>query len=316
MKKLKQLNNEGFTHWIVLVVVVVIIVGVGAYVLKSAHHAPPKSTNASSSVGIDLPKLPVLKVNKAAGMAGANAAISLTQPLTRYPNWTGYGLTGQPGAFTMAEATVNVPTISCPSTTQSSQFSLWVGLDGFSNDSTVEQDGIRANCDEQPNNCTQGQPNCTDSIQPDYYTWLEMYPGPVLRSSVPIQPGDHVHIEVWYDTAKNDYALLLHNESMNGPSASSTQYYPCQAGIVCQRSSAEWISENHVSDENLLISTFGHASFTNAEASTSADLTAYPFTDWKNYPMEATVSNQTLETVTDPLNETTSSFSLTQLQNS
>ena len=94
----------------------------------------------------------------------------------------------------MAEATVTVPTISCPSTTQPSQFSLWVGLDGFSNDSTVEQDGIRANCDEQPNNCTQGQANCTDSIQPDYYTWLEMYPGPVLRSSVPIQPGDHVAV--------------------------------------------------------------------------------------------------------------------------
>jgi|GEM_PF-6192976 hypothetical protein len=307
MKKLTELNSHRVTYWIVLAEVLVVAVVVGFFVLKSPTKAPTKTSVSSSADHRSATEPAAAAPTQPVTPSPYNPNVSLTQAPVIYPNWTGYGISGQTGTFTMAEADVTVPHISCPSTTQQSQFSLWVGLDGFSGDNTVEQDGIRANCDEQANG----------AIQPDYYTWEEMYPAALTRASVPIQPGDVVHMEVSYNATTGQYTLALHNQTLgNAADASLVQYAACSSGSVCDRSSAEWISENHIADEDRLISNFGQATFSNAEASTSPDLSALPFTDWKNYPMNATINNVPLETVTDPLNETTSSFTITQLRTS
>lgn len=315
----QRLNSSGFAHWILPFFVVIAIVVVGVYVLHASQTISKKSATPTStdvpSIGTHLPNIRGLHVGSTAVSPPTISNVSLTQQPIADEGWTGYSLAGPANAFTMAEATVTVPTITCPSATKPSQFSQWVGLDGFNGSSTVEQDGIRANCDEEPNNCITGQTGCTYSIQPDYYTWTEMYPGPVIAQSIPLKPGNVVHMEVWYDSSKGEFALSLHNESLgNAPNASSLQYSSCPTANGCVRSSAEWISENHVVDEGLLISTFGQASFSDAEASTSADLVAHPFTDWDNYPLYAqNAEGETLETVTAPLQEMTTSFTITQL---
>jgi hypothetical protein len=103
-------------------------------------------------------------------------------------NWSGYETTPKKGAYQLTSTSFTVPaSIVCTSTDTASSF--WAGLDG-DGDSTVEQDGVEADC-------TGG------SLV--LYAWLETYPVAeeeiVTRTGAPapVEPGD-----VFYSTVDRD----------------------------------------------------------------------------------------------------------------
>src|ERR1700684_2624992 len=77
-------------------------------------------------------------------------------------NWSGYVTPVKPKVTYQATSTTfTVPaSITCTGTDTASSF--WAGLDGYS-DSTVEQDGVEA--------------DCTDG-SPSLFAWVETYPAP------------------------------------------------------------------------------------------------------------------------------------------
>ncbi len=86
---------------------------------------------------------------------------STTGSTSHSNNWAGYAALPEHsgGSFRFVQATFTVPSINCAATPNA--FSVhWVGLDGFAT-STVQQDGIEANC---------------NGITPVYSAWWETYP--------------------------------------------------------------------------------------------------------------------------------------------
>ena len=114
-------------------------------------------------------------------------------------NWSGYALTGRPGArgFYSVVGHWTVPTAqqafgSCPGRWVYS--SEWAGIDGYNN-SDVLQSGSAADayCDVPGQQISQ------------YYTWFEWYPGPTYLiyqslsplKSFPFHAGDYLMAHVW-----------------------------------------------------------------------------------------------------------------------
>jgi len=164
--------------------------------------------------------------------AGSATTNTVTLTVTSAPtqtvqssNWSGYADTN--ATFTAVKASWSVPTVTCPSGSNSYS-AEWVGIDGYSS-STAEQDGISANC-------VNGSPS--------YYAWYEMYGDTAVNngyevelspSSNPVEPGDSISASV--SVTNNSWTLSITDSSSHGWTYSAT------FSFSAAQSSAEWIVE-------------------------------------------------------------------------
>ena len=140
-------------------------------------------------------------------------------------NWAGYAITSlsTPAAtFTHVHGAWTQRPVTCPAPDAWAVF--WVGFDGWL-DGTVEQGGSSARC-----------LNGT----PVYELWWEMFPTNAIQPVLTINAGDSVTADVTYNAATAQYTIAL-NDTTQHTSFTTTQ--TCAAGLVCSRSSAEWIVE-------------------------------------------------------------------------
>ena len=172
------------------------------------------------------PMIPAALPAGATGGAG-NAALGLSSMKTvGSTNWGGYAVNKSGSKFRSIKATFFVPFLNCavsPGGANGTYSSDWVGLDGFTS-STVEQDGIEADC---------------DGSNAQYFAWREVFPRDEQPSSIKIHPGDSVTASVRYSTSSHKYRMQVTD---NTDGQSFTVHQKC-AGSACQRNSAEVISE-------------------------------------------------------------------------
>jgi hypothetical protein len=129
-----------------------------------------------------------------------------------------------------------VPSVA--SSTQASDSSTWVGLDGWGNNQ-VEQIGTEQ---KVISFCIW---TCVNF--PIYYSWFELYPDSEQGiSSLQIWAGDIVWADVYYDARDNEIVFFLQNDTTGYYVAFST---PAKYGCGCV--SAEWITERPSVDGNL-----------------------------------------------------------------
>ena len=165
-------------------------------------------------------------------------------------NWGGYVAQRQGVRFRYVRATFFVPYVDCASTPAS--FSgHWVGLDGAGN-GTVEQDGILAAC---------------QGATPVYSAWYEMFPLPPVYSNITVRPGNSIVASAYYNSGTGKFTLSLTNTT-NGEHFTHT--LACPSGSLCQRSSAEVISEAPSSGTAILpLTNFRAESFTDVVVTNS-----------------------------------------------
>jgi hypothetical protein len=137
-------------------------------------------------------------------------------------NWAGVAATGN--TFKAVSATYSVPSVNCTKTANAFAYH-WVGLDGYNN-STVEQDGVAGYCINR---------------SPVYFAWSEMYPAGIGVQFY-LNPGDAIRSSVTYNTTTRVFTLAL-TDVTSGQSFSR----PAMCAGVCQRSTAEVISEGYPS---------------------------------------------------------------------
>lgn len=283
-------------------------------------YGPGGSTSTSKTVASLAPIMsaPAPTVDPLAGvnvsdMGGivADSHITLTQKEYDGKNWAGYVIAAQPNSYTLAQGTIRIPSVSCPSTVPRSNTTIWVGLDGANGTQSVEQAGVHI--------------DCWGHHAPVYTTFTEMwtYIHQELEVHAPMQvrPGDTLTMKVWYDNNNKNFGLQLHNETLgNGSNAYVTRYAKCDADVWCQRRTAEWIVERpgylSAGRQTLFpLTDFSPVTFSNAVASTSTSYTAYAFTDWKNFPnnLLSRPGGYRLTSVPQPLYEQTKSFTINQL---
>ena len=136
-------------------------------------------------------------------------------------NWGGYAASGN--RFRYVQATFFVPYLNCAATPGT--FSAhWAGLDGLRN-STVEQTGISADC---------------RGTTARYRAWYEIAPRPPVFQNMTIRPGESVVASVYYHRRTGKFTLAL-TDTTSGRHFRRTA--SCPSGLICQRASAEVISE-------------------------------------------------------------------------
>jgi peptidase A4-like protein len=152
--------------------------------------------------------------------------------------------------FRYVRAAFFVPYVDCAST-PSSFSGHWVGLDGAGN-GTVEQDGILAAC---------------QGTTPVYSAWYEMFPLPPVYSNITVRPGNSIVASAYYNSGTGKFTLSLTNTT-NGEHFTHT--LACPSGSLCQRSSAEVISEAPSSGTTILpLTNFRAESFTDVTVTNS-----------------------------------------------
>jgi len=165
-------------------------------------------------------------------------------------NWGGYVAQQHGVKFRYVRATFFVPYVDCAST-PSSFSGHWVGLDGAGN-GTVEQDGILAAC---------------QGATPTYSAWYEMFPLPPVYSNITVRPGNSIVASAYYDSGTGKFTLSLTNTT-NGEHFTHT--LACPSGSLCQRNSAEVISEAPSSGVSILpLTNFRAESFSDAVVTNS-----------------------------------------------
>src|SRR5205085_9108488 len=98
-------------------------------------------------------------------------------------NWSGYAAESNinsPSSYFVNKVvgTWTVPSVTCGIANTYS--SLWVGIDGYS-DNSVEQLGTEQDC---------------SSGSPSYYAWFEMYPHPGYYIPITVKAGDTITASV------------------------------------------------------------------------------------------------------------------------
>ena len=261
------------------------------------NNTPP--TGAGASGGSD------------SGAAAANSHISLTQPVEGDygGNWTGFVLSNSRTQFTEVEGSFKVPNFSCPNTPAlMSNAAIWIGIDGFGG-SSVEQDGIILECQHYKHS---GWQKYSD-------VWWEMFSKHDKQQHFDwgILPGDQINMKVWYNHASNQYGLFLKDLATG---QQFTKYESCASGVTCQNLSAEWIVEratfiaNGVQKKYPFVD-FTPITFTDAQASTNPSYSAYPFSDYPNYPLNILFSpNNYLVSLPSKVYEGTDSFTVDLLR--
>lgn len=147
------------------------------------------------------------------------------------PNWSGYQ-TGTPrgtGTYSDASMEWDVPDAS-HSGDRNAHVTIWPGIGVGSNDDKLVQAG-------------------TESVQYSflgglfhtqrYYAWIEIVPGEyeIPISNLPVHPGDHMLVDVSYDTTTHNATFTMYNMS-TGKGGSISQPVKGSTG-----SQSEWIVE-------------------------------------------------------------------------
>jgi hypothetical protein len=171
------------------------------------------------------------------------------------PNWSGYVTTAKAGAYKGTSTTFTVPSsIACTSTDTASSF--WAGLDG-DGDSTVEQDGVEA--------------DCTDGSLA-LYAWLETYPAPEEEivtdtdAPAPVEPGD-IFVSTVTEDSSSEYTFVMEDETQ-GWSFNVEQ--PMPTGYTGKGLTSEVITEattectSDTSCAIMPITNFGKVAYTSA----------------------------------------------------
>jgi len=147
------------------------------------------------------------------------------------PFWGGYVVKGTD--FTKVRGSWIVPTAHCSS--QPNSFaSLWVGLDGYTSDSS-EQIGIEFDC---------------ITATPTYYPWYDFYPNSVRKiTGMTVHPGDKMSATVSFSGSQ--FTISMTNRT-TGKSFSKTATFN-----RAKRTSAEWIVNGYTA----ALTNFGKISF-------------------------------------------------------
>lgn len=140
-------------------------------------------------------------------------------------NWSGYAVTGRPGAFRSVSASWVQPQAHCAGVAGHRFAAFWVGLDGF-NSRSVEQTGADSDCRH---------------TTPTYYGWYEMFPAAPVFFRNPVRAGDHMSASVTFRGAGLGYALVLRDSTRRW----TQTIIKHQGGLA--RSSAEVITERPAS---------------------------------------------------------------------
>jgi hypothetical protein len=223
---------------------------------------------------------PVYSANAGAPL-NINGSLSIIN--SSATNWSGYEDDAPSGTYTKIKADVTVPAINCANFSQATIVGAWIGLDG-ARDGTVEQTGVDASCDNVNND---------KQLTPDYFLWYEMYPAakiPTLGNHV--NSGDTIQLSIIYNSGDNSFTLTAYDTNTKYELTVNAQC-PTSSSNNCLRSSAEFIVENHLSDNPpLYLSQFTNPiTFSNAEVANNAtNGQYYPFTDWVNTSEEGSNS--------------------------
>ena len=140
-------------------------------------------------------------------------------------NWSGIAYqssinTPTTGYVSDIKAQWLVPTLNCASTPDATS-SMWIGIDGFTTSTTVEQIGT--------------QHTCNNGVA-SYSAFYEMYPSPPVTFSLAVKPGDQVSAEIKY-AAGGQFTLSLTNLT------TGQSYATTQTSLTALRTSAEFILE-------------------------------------------------------------------------
>jgi hypothetical protein len=134
--------------------------------------------------------------------------------------WAGYVVTG--AKYTSASTSFVVPQLTSCAASENAWASFWAGIDGFGN-STVEQSGIDANC---------------DNGTVHYLAWTEMYPAnAVVVPNFPVSAGDSITVAVAYQ-GDNSYKLSVTDNTDH------TTYSNIASSPSLANASAECITED------------------------------------------------------------------------
>jgi hypothetical protein len=191
-------------------------------------------------------------------LPAASASVVAHTPLWRlssYPgavfsrNWSGYALASNAG-YSNVHASWVQPAATCDSG-EASEASFWIGMGGVMAP-FVEQIGTESQCSKGT---------------AVYTTWVELFPNPVQRLNVPVQPGDTVDADITFKDGT--YTL-----SLSTPSGSYTTSYSGPG----DNTSAEWIAEapsrcTPGTCQPLPLTNFGSITFTGATAAPSTGAT-------------------------------------------
>jgi Peptidase A4 family len=142
-------------------------------------------------------------------------------------NWDGYitYASSHSTEFNSVKATWVQPTVTCEAATAWTVF--WVGLDGWWNN-TVEQGGSEAYCP-------------TAGGSPTYDLWWEMFPTNSIQTVLAINAGDTITASVKYATATSVFTIKVKDVTTG---KAFTKHERCGSGLVCNRSSADVITED------------------------------------------------------------------------
>jgi len=164
-------------------------------------------------------------------------------------NWSGYAsLTNftQPldNSVTAVSGTWNVPQVFASSPANKTYSSIWVGIDGFSNN-TVEQIGT--------------EQDFINGRQSNY-AWFEMFPRPAFEIvNFPVHKNDSITASVVYIGA-HTFILSIFNNTKRVYTFIPPRY---TQSTRAKRSSAEWIVEAPALNRTLPLARFSKIDFKN-----------------------------------------------------
>ncbi|WP_158304369.1 G1 family glutamic endopeptidase [Beijerinckia indica] len=188
-------------------------------------------TNVSNSpVRLQGPLIPF--ANSIANGPNTNGAFNAIYTGTSY-NWSGNAIYNSLNPFKV-EAIIGefvVPTARQAYGTCTGDWvysSQWPGIDGYGS-GDVLQAGVEADA------------YCNGGTTASFYSaWIEWYPFPETRVSVPaVHPGDLVFIELWNTSATNGYAYIYNYSTRE----TATYQLTPPSGVSLQGNSVEWIVE-------------------------------------------------------------------------
>lgn len=156
---------------------------------------------------------------------------------------------------------------------------VWVGIDGYYNDSTVEQIGTMQ---DLVNGVAQ------------QYAWFEMYPaGSYIINGFPVKQGDVISASVGY-TSKNTFTLTIANVTRKVIYTVPTSYTKSTKAF---RNSAEWVVEAPYAHGILPLADFGSICFSNCKATINGIPSVLNSTQWASEALSMITNNGTFKAV-------------------
>ena len=166
---------------------------------------------------------------------------------TKSLNWSGFAQQSSisnplDGYVSSVKAEWVVPTLTCDPSAPEATASVWVGIDGFTTGTTVEQVGTQLSCG-------------SDGVA-SYQPFYAMYPDPSVTFALAVRPGDRVRGQVSYASGK--FTLSLSNLT------TGASYTTAQTNALAPRRSGEYIVEARTLSGGITpLANFGTVTFTN-----------------------------------------------------